>query len=218
MSSSAFFIEAAANTVRLLSCARAGGKGDPHRMPRLKKSPARRRIVALRACLRAAVRARKSGVGRGGMRQAEAPFRQSGGFTIRPDIASQAYNIIGVRKRLCAVSRNAGKPCAFGSRHDQSTAIMTSDAFTTTVTLSFALMPNSSTDSLVIDEVTVWPLPISTRTCEVVAPFLTSMTVPLIWLRALMRMMALTKLQEILAYVYAEWNQPRCIGGYGLAS
>src|SRR5467141_3634345 len=71
---------------------------------------------------------------------------------------------------------------------------MTSDAFTTTVTLSLALMPNSSTDSLVIDEVTIWPLPISTRTCEVVAPFFTSMTVPLIWLRALMRMMVLTKI------------------------
>jgi hypothetical protein len=28
----------------------------------------------------------------------------------------------------------------------------------------------------------------STRTCEVVAPFFTSTTVPLIWLRALMRM------------------------------
>src|SRR5712672_567818 len=94
---------------------------------------------------------------------------------------------------------------AIGRRaHHQSTAIMTSEAFTTTVTLSLALMPSSSTDSLVIEEVTVWPLPISTRTWEVVAPFLTSMTVPLIWLRALMRMMVLTKLQEILAYVYAE--------------
>src|SRR6266404_4499713 len=204
MSSSAFFIEAAANTVRLLSCARADEKADPHRIMKAAKSPARRCIVALHARLRGAVRARKSGLARGGMRQAEAPFRQSGGFTIRPDIASQAYNIIGVRKRLCAVSRNAGKPCAFGSRHDQSTAIMTSDAFTTTVTLSFALMPNSSTDSLVIDEVTVWPLPISTRTCEVVAPFLTSMTVPLIWLRALMRMMVLSELREALAYIHAE--------------
>src|SRR5258708_6496870 len=49
-------------------------------------------------------------------------------------------------------------------------------------------MPSSSTASLVIEEVTIWPLPISTRTCEVVAPFFTSTTVPLIWLRALMRM------------------------------
>src|SRR5258707_3517022 len=71
---------------------------------------------------------------------------------------------------------------------------MTSEAFTTTVTLPLALMPRSSTDSLVIEEVTIWPLPISTRTWEVVAPFFTSMTVPLIWLRALMRMMFLTLL------------------------
>src|SRR6201996_9007829 len=71
---------------------------------------------------------------------------------------------------------------------DQSTAIMTSDAFTTTVTWPSTLMPSSSTASLVIEDVTIWPLPISTRTCEVVAPFFTSTTVPLIWLRALMRM------------------------------
>src|ERR1700744_4678209 len=70
---------------------------------------------------------------------------------------------------------------------DQSTAIMTSEAFTTTVTWPLALMPSSSTASLVIEDVMIWPLPISTRTCEVVAPFFTSTTVPLIWLRALMR-------------------------------
>src|SRR3984957_8003606 len=71
----------------------------------------------------------------------------------------------------------------------QSTAIMTSEAFTTTVTWPLALMPSSSTASLVMDEVIIWPWPISTRTWEVVAPFFTSTTVPLIWLRALMRMM-----------------------------
>src|ERR1700704_6466897 len=76
--------------------------------------------------------------------------------------------------------------------HHQSTAIMTSEAFTTTMTELLTLMPRSSIDSLVIEEVTIWPLPISTRTCEVVAPFLTSTTVPLIWLRALMRMAVLT--------------------------
>src|SRR6185437_1399941 len=70
---------------------------------------------------------------------------------------------------------------------DQSTAIMTSEAFTTTVTWPLALMPSSSTASLVIEDVMIWPLPMSTRTCEVVAPFLTSTTVPLSWLRALMR-------------------------------
>src|SRR5439155_13860226 len=83
-----------------------------------------------------------------------------------------------------APSRGCWKSRSPGSRHDQFTAIMTSDALTTTMTELLALMPNSSTASLVIEEVTVWPLPISTRTCEVVAPFLTSMTVPLIWLRA----------------------------------
>src|SRR6202000_2323583 len=71
---------------------------------------------------------------------------------------------------------------------DQSTAIMTSEAFTTTVTWPLALMPSSSTASLVIEDVMIWPLPMSTRTCDVVAPFLTSITVPLSWLRALMRM------------------------------
>lgn len=34
------------------------------------------------------------------MRQAEAPFRQSGGFTIHPDIASSgAYSIVGAAQR-----------------------------------------------------------------------------------------------------------------------
>src|ERR1700756_5097117 len=54
-------------------------------------------------------------------------------------------------------------------------------------------MPRSSTASLVIEEVMTLPPPISTRTCEVVAPFFTSRTVPLIWLRALRRMMVLTR-------------------------
>src|SRR5580692_10823671 len=67
---------------------------------------------------------------------------------------------------------------------------MTSEALTTTVTAPLALMPSSSTASLVMEEVMIWPPPISTRTCEVVAPFFTSTTVPLIWLRALMRMIS----------------------------
>src|ERR1700722_12867025 len=82
----------------------------------------------------------------------------------------------------------AGQTQRAEARAYQSTAIMTAEAFTTTVTWPLALMPSSSTASLVIEEVTIWPPPISTRTCEVVAPFLTSTTVPLIWLRALMRM------------------------------
>src|SRR4030088_3372551 len=53
MSSSAFFIEAAANTVRLLSCAMAGESIDPIRIVKATRNPARRCIVALHACLRA---------------------------------------------------------------------------------------------------------------------------------------------------------------------
>ena len=34
------------------------------------------------------------------MRQAEAPFRQSGGFTIRPDIAARAYSIAEAEQRF----------------------------------------------------------------------------------------------------------------------
>src|ERR1700687_3017689 len=57
MSSSAFFIEAAANTVRLLSWARAGEWTVPHRMTKAAKSPARRYMAALRAYLRRCPRA-----------------------------------------------------------------------------------------------------------------------------------------------------------------
>src|ERR1700736_5495064 len=71
---------------------------------------------------------------------------------------------------------------------------MTSEALITTVALPPALMPRSSTASLVMEDVTICPPPISTRIWEVVAPFLTSTTVPLIWLRALMRMAVLTML------------------------
>ena len=53
MSSSAFFIEAAANTVMVLSCATAGEGAAPSRMMKAAKIPARRYMVALRACLRA---------------------------------------------------------------------------------------------------------------------------------------------------------------------
>src|SRR6202035_3067548 len=64
MSSSAFFIEAAANTVRLLSWAKAGDRADPHRITRAAKRMARRCIVALHAGSRAALSARaKPGVG-----------------------------------------------------------------------------------------------------------------------------------------------------------
>src|ERR1700709_279582 len=97
MSSSAFFMEAAANTVRLLSCACTGEKADPNRMVKPRTIPARRCIGALRAWSRHAFRARKSGVGWIGVRQAEAPFHQSGGLTVHPDIAHANNNRLAVR-------------------------------------------------------------------------------------------------------------------------
>src|SRR6202163_4641752 len=75
-SSSAFFIEAAANTVRLLSCAVAGEAADPNRTVKHRKIPARRCIGSAPGVF-TALRARKSGVGWVWLRQAEAPFRQS---------------------------------------------------------------------------------------------------------------------------------------------
>src|SRR6266704_5283879 len=60
MSSSAFFIEAAANTVRFLSCASAGEVADPVRIVKAAKTPARRCIVALHACSRRDPRANQA--------------------------------------------------------------------------------------------------------------------------------------------------------------
>src|SRR4029450_11591251 len=86
MSSSAFFIEAAANTMRDFSCAIAGA--TPSRIKQAAaRIPAKRRIMALHACSRARSRARKSGGGRVEMRQAEAPFRQPDGLTVGREIA-----------------------------------------------------------------------------------------------------------------------------------
>src|SRR5437764_76628 len=55
MSSSAFFIEAAANTVRILSSARAGEAADPHKIANAVNSRARRCIEALQALSRDAL-------------------------------------------------------------------------------------------------------------------------------------------------------------------
>src|SRR4051794_16620758 len=63
MSSSALFIEAAANTVRLLVSAEAGEGAAPKRMTKAARIPARRYMAALRACSQRAVRAPQSGVG-----------------------------------------------------------------------------------------------------------------------------------------------------------
>src|ERR1017187_6541253 len=63
MSSSAFFIEAAANTVRVLSWAMAGEQADPQSRVKVAKSPARRCIESAPCEFAGAIRARKSGVG-----------------------------------------------------------------------------------------------------------------------------------------------------------
>src|ERR1700732_1288732 len=63
MSSSAFFIEAAAKTVMVLSCADAGEWATPSRTTKAVKIPARRDMRALRACLRTEQMARATGVG-----------------------------------------------------------------------------------------------------------------------------------------------------------
>src|SRR5581483_9257651 len=77
--------------------------------------------------------------------------------------------------------------------HAHATAIMTSEALITATAAAPAVRPSSSTASLVIDAVMIWPGAISTRTCAVVAPCLTSTILPLIWLRALRRMAALPR-------------------------
>src|SRR6266849_4749925 len=63
MSSSAFFIEAAANTIRLLSWASTGEAADPHRRVKAVKIPARRCIESAPCLFAGAIRARESGVG-----------------------------------------------------------------------------------------------------------------------------------------------------------
>src|ERR1700704_2136030 len=164
--------------------------------------------MALHTCLRRIARANQALV----MAECDRRKRRSGNPGDLRSVRTsrrQAYSIVELRQSLRAPSMvpEIRDSRSFGGWHDrpadeqrrahhQSTAIMTSEAFTTTMTELLTLMPRSSTDSLVIEEVTIWPLPISTRTCEVVAPFLTSTTVPLIWLRALMRMTVLTMLHS----------------------
>src|SRR5260370_18443310 len=87
MSSSAFFIEAAANTVRLLSWARAGEWTVPHRMTKAAKSPARRCMAALHTCLRRMTRANQALV-----KVAEAPFPGSLRLTVDRDIADKTIH------------------------------------------------------------------------------------------------------------------------------
>src|SRR5262249_1480140 len=65
------------------------------------------------------------------------------------------------------------------------TPIMTSDALMTAQASSPVLRLRSATASFVIEDVITIPLPMSIRTWDVVAPFLTSTILPLTWLRAL---------------------------------
>src|SRR3954452_19636724 len=103
MSSSAFFIDAAANTVRVLFCARACEWAAPNRIVRATKNPARRCIGALRACLHALSARANQALVVCGMRQAEAPFRHPGRAYGRPGRSrAQAYRIAEVRAKAPA--------------------------------------------------------------------------------------------------------------------
>src|SRR5215469_3430866 len=109
ISSSAFFIEAAANTVRVLSSAVAGEETAPHNRTKAANNPAKRCIRALHTNLRhvparATLRARKSGVSSGRNATTEALFRVipqtygHGGVAGGPTITGWAY---GQKATLC---------------------------------------------------------------------------------------------------------------------
>src|SRR3981081_3630052 len=106
MSSSAFFIEAAANTVRLLSCASASEWGAPNRIVRATRIPARRCIG--RSMRIRGERARKSGVGWTSVRRAEAPFQQSRRLTVPQDIAGRQKQAHNEGKGLLLRGRHGG--------------------------------------------------------------------------------------------------------------
>src|SRR5690349_17698977 len=76
MSSSAFFMEAAAKMV-MLFCAAAGEMATLTRAQKATRIPARRFITGRSMRVRTRWSARKSGVADFGLRPAEAPFRQS---------------------------------------------------------------------------------------------------------------------------------------------
>src|SRR5215470_10665683 len=106
MSSSAFFIEAAAKTVSVLSSALAGEKADPHRIRKAEKTPARRYIRALHACSRTSglPRTRKSGVGSNQEARRSGSAVPSGPGSLRPPEGSRADNnrlAGGVKAVLC---------------------------------------------------------------------------------------------------------------------
>src|SRR5438128_2451681 len=98
MSSSAFFIDAAANTVMVLSCATAGTAAAA-RTSKAAKIPARRYIDGA-PCRRARAVAHASQASVIlGLRQAEAPFRQS----------LSTYSRSGCRDREATIAISAGR-------------------------------------------------------------------------------------------------------------
>src|SRR5262245_30565273 len=99
MSSSAFFIEAAAKMVMLLSCAAVGATAAP-RARQATRISARRFMTGAPCEFARAGSARKSGVGDFGLRPAEAPFRQS--------LRRRAVG------RDVAIGRHYSHPCAGG--------------------------------------------------------------------------------------------------------
>src|SRR5258708_20218607 len=120
MSSSAFFIEAAANTMRLLSCARAGEKRDPERMGKAARSPGRRCIMALHTCLRRIARANQALV----MVECDRRKRRSGNPEDLRSVRTsrhEAYLIVEARKRLWAASmvRETADSRLFGGRYNR---------------------------------------------------------------------------------------------------
>src|SRR5258708_36561124 len=96
MSSSAFFIEAAAKTVRVVGWAKAGEKADPLRRTKAAKRPARRCMMTLRACSRRAICARKSGVGRHGRERRKRRSADPGDLRSIGIFASKNNNRLGV--------------------------------------------------------------------------------------------------------------------------
>src|SRR5262249_30081467 len=85
---------------------------------------------------------------------------------------------------------------------------MTSDALMTAQASSPVLRLRSATASFVIADVMTMPLPMSIRTWDVVAPFLTSTILPLSWLRAL---------SFFMVYSFQEFRVPSYCGSAGVA-
>src|SRR3954469_8181478 len=101
MSSRAFFIEAAANTVSVLSSAAAAEKAAPDRMRKAIEIPARRTMMALRAGLRGAfARANRALVGSGDATIGSAVPAVSCDLRSSGRSRGRAYSIVGTAQSL----------------------------------------------------------------------------------------------------------------------